>query len=128
MFFSTTVTSMSTWSVRAGDRRRLHVDVGLEIAEPLDPHLRALDPRAVVPRTLELPHFAPDDLVARLACCPLMLILRMYTRRPGSMKIVNATCSFSRLTSGTALTLAKAKPSVPRRSLIALVGRLQPLA
>ena len=50
---------------RAGDGRRLHVDVGLEIAEPLDPHLRALDPRAVVPRALELAHLAPDDFVAR---------------------------------------------------------------
>ena len=45
---------------------------------------------------------------SRVLRLPLMLILRMYTRRPGSTKKVNAAVRFSRSISGTALTLAKA--------------------
>src|SRR6185437_16094226 len=43
-------------------RRRLDVDV-VEVAEVLDPFLRALDPRTVVPRVLELAHLAADHHV-----------------------------------------------------------------
>src|SRR5439155_16447409 len=50
---------------RAGHRWRLDVDV-FEIPEPLDAHLRTLDPRTVVPRAFELPELAADHFIARL--------------------------------------------------------------
>src|SRR6185437_4484853 len=51
---------------RAGNRWRLDADIRLEIAEALHAGFRALDPRAVVPRVLDLAELAPDHLVARL--------------------------------------------------------------
>ena len=45
---------------------------------------------------------------SRVFVLPVMLTLRTYTRRPGSMKNVNAATAFSRSISGTAFTLAKA--------------------
>ena len=49
---------------RAGDRRRLDVDI-LEKAEPLDAYLRTVDSRSVIPRAFELTELAPYNFVAR---------------------------------------------------------------
>ena len=106
MDFSVTVISMSTWSWRAGNRRRLDVDV-LEVAKPLDPHLGALDPRAVVPGALELADLAPDHFVAGLRVADDVDLADVHAAARIDEEREGRLC-FSVSSSGTALTLANA--------------------